>query len=231
LTTNEYRKDPDRTWRHLMNAWTSTDKRIREMKKEIAGSGKFLALTESHFALNARNRGEVLSSWAAGVANARILNVHERHGDILKIATLADFCGNRWFVNALMIPTPGWGFKTYLMPVARVMQLYTKHSGSHAVTVLNTPEGLDVTASRKGRKVFLHVVNTLRTKAVRANLAVDGLDITKAVAHEICEDPMIEIDEFNTDLFSPVVKPIPESLRWTFPAASVTAVELTVKRC
>ena len=41
------------------------------------------------------------------VANARLLNVHERHGDKLKIATLADFCGTRWQVNAIMIPVPG----------------------------------------------------------------------------------------------------------------------------
>ena len=37
---------------------------------------------------------------------ARLLNVHTRHGDVLKIATAADFCGNRWQVNAIMIPTP-----------------------------------------------------------------------------------------------------------------------------
>jgi hypothetical protein len=34
----------------------------------------------------------------------------------LKIATLADFCGTRWQVNAVMIPTPGG--KSYMMPVA-----------------------------------------------------------------------------------------------------------------
>ncbi len=108
-----------------------------------------LAMTECHFALPGRNRCEVLSTWAAGVANARLLNVHERHGDVLKIATLADFCGTRWQVNAIMIPTPGG--KSYMMPVALVMALYRHHTGEQAVRVTKAPEALDVTASRTRR--------------------------------------------------------------------------------
>ena len=89
-------------------------------------------MTECHFAIPGRDRCDVLSTWAAGVAYARILNNHQRHGDVLKIATAADFCGTRWQVNAVMIPVPQGG-KAYLMPVARVMQLYRHHIGSHAV--------------------------------------------------------------------------------------------------
>ena len=129
----EYRKDPARTWEHLMNAAKVHDARIRQMREQTSGYDIPLALTECHFALPGRNRCEVLSTWAAGVANARLLNVHERHGDRLKIATLADFCGTRWQVNAIMIPTPGG--KSFLMPVALVMALYRHHTGEQAVTV------------------------------------------------------------------------------------------------
>ena len=229
LTTNEYRANPEKTWRHLMNAWKSTDHSIRKMRAEVAGSGKFLAMTESHFALRGRNRCEVLATWAAGVANARILNVHERHGDLLKIATLADFCGNRWFVNALMIPTPHWNLKTYLMPVARVMELYRKHSGTGYCATHHTPKGLDITASRLGSKLFLHVVNTEMEKAVKADFSIPGFEITKARVFEICDDPMREIDEFQPRLFSAVEKEIPALSSWKFPAASVSAVELTLR--
>jgi len=38
-----------------------------------------------------------------GVSYARLMNLHERNGDLLKIATLADSCGTRWQVNAIMI--------------------------------------------------------------------------------------------------------------------------------
>ena len=96
-------------------------------REQVAGSGLPLALTECHLALRGRNRCEALSSWAAGVAMARLLNVHTRHGDVLKIATAADFCGTRWQVNAVIIPTPGG--KSYLMPVARVMASTAAMSG------------------------------------------------------------------------------------------------------
>jgi len=96
LHGSEWRKSPERTWRHLMSAHRIIQRKIAAMRKEIAGSHARLAMTECHFVLPGRNRCEVLSTWAAGVANARALNVLERHGDILKIATLADFCGTRW---------------------------------------------------------------------------------------------------------------------------------------
>jgi hypothetical protein len=46
------------------------------------------------------------ATWAAGVSYPRILNNRERHGDVLKIATAADFCGTRWQSNAVIIMTP-----------------------------------------------------------------------------------------------------------------------------
>src|SRR4030095_8982132 len=133
-----------------------------------------LAMTECHFAIAGRDRGDVVATWAAGVSYARILNNHERHGDVLKIATAADFCGTRWQNNAVIIPTPKNNNRAYLQPVARVMQLYRHHSGSHAIQVGRMPDGLDVTASRRGNTVFLHVANTLRTKAVSATIQIEG---------------------------------------------------------
>ena len=80
-------------------------------------------MTECHFAIPGRDRCDVLSTWAAGVSYARILNNHQRHGDVLKIATAADFCGTRWQNNAVMIPVPKGDNRAYLQPVARVMAL------------------------------------------------------------------------------------------------------------
>jgi len=171
----EYRKDPARTWEHLMNAWKAHEYKINMTRQRAQGSGIPLAMTECHFSLPGRNRCEVLSTWAAGVANARLLNLHERHGDVLKIATLADFCGTRWQVNAIMIPVPGG--QSFMMPVAMVMSLYRNHTGKQAVQVTATPDYLDVTASRTGNRIFLHVVNTNRTKSVATQLKIDGMKI------------------------------------------------------
>ncbi|MGD8452796.1 MAG: alpha-L-arabinofuranosidase C-terminal domain-containing protein [Phycisphaerae bacterium] len=220
----EYRKDPDRTWDALMNSWKCHDERIRAIREDMKNYDMPLALTECHFALGGRNRCEVLSSWAAGVANARLANCHERHGDKLKIATLADFCGTRWQVNAVMIPVPGG--RSFMMPVARVMCLYRHHSGEQAVDVTGHPDELDVTASITGDRVFLHVVNTARTRDVSATLQIAGRKITGGRAFTLAADPEFEVYEHRDDVLEPVEKPVPASGDWTFPAASVTAVEL-----
>ena len=226
LKHNDFRNDPAATWEHLMKAWQQPDARIRSMREACGRASIPLALTESHFALPGRNRCEVLSTWAAGVANARILNVHERHGDRLVIATLADFCGTRWQVNAVMIPTP-WG-KAYLMPVARVMSLYRHHAGSRAVTVRNTPAGLDITASRSGKTLYLHVVNTRRDASVPTRIVVDGAQARSARTFEIAAPPEFEVMEHNAGTLVPVEKVLPMSLEWRFPAASVSAVEVAL---
>lgn len=220
----EYRKDPAWTWERLMNAHTVHDERIQWMREQTAGFDIPLALTECHFALPGRNRCEVLSTWAAGVANARLLNVHERHGDKLKIATLADFCGTRWQVNAIMIPVPGG--KSYLMPVALVMSLYRHHTGEQAVDVVRAPDALDVTASRTGTKVFLHVVNTSQKRSIQTKLVIEGREIRSGRIFEMAADPEFEVTETRPDEIKPVEKQLASDNHWLFPAASVSAVEL-----
>jgi len=223
----EYRKDPARTWERLMESWKPHDARIRRMREEVKGFATPLALTECHFALPGRNRCEVLSTWAAGVANARLLNVHERHGDVLKIATLADFCGTRWQVNALMIPVPDG--RSYLMPVGLVMALYRKHSGQKACGVVKSPEGLDVTASRTRERLFLHVVNTNRTRAVAAQIAVARHVAQEGKVFALAADPEVEVTETDPDVVRLSEGALPRDGSWTFPAASVSAIELTIQ--
>ncbi|UCG57203.1 MAG: twin-arginine translocation signal domain-containing protein [Phycisphaerales bacterium] len=224
----EYRKDPAWTWERLMNAANVHEARIKWMREQVGNNPTPLALTECHFALPGRNRCEVLSTWAAGVANARLLNVHERHGDRLKIATLADFCGTRWQVNAVMIPVPGG--RSYMMPVALVMSLYRHHSGSKAVKVTTAPGDLDVTASRTGDRIYLHVVNTNRDRPVTTQLQVNGKAISSGRIFELAADPEFEVIETQPNEIVPVEKGLPTTGRWTFPAASVSSVELSVQQ-
>jgi hypothetical protein len=210
-----------------MNAWKLTSDKIGQMRPQITGCDVHLAITESHFYLYPHNQCDVLRSWAAGVADARVLNVHARNGDVVKIATLADFCGNRWTVNAVMVPAPRG--QPYLMPVGRVMSLYRRHVGKKAVEVVSASADLDVTASRTGGRFFLHAVNINRTRAVRTRLQVRGMNLAGGRAYQIADDPAREIDETCPDLFAPVEKAVPATGEWTFPAASVTAMELTVR--
>ena len=227
LRGQQWRKSPAATWRHLMSAAPIAQTRIDDMRQQVAGHDIPLAKTECHFGLPGRNRCEVLSTWAAGVANARVLNVHERNGDILKIATLADFCGTRWMNNAVIIPVPGG--TSFMMPVARVMALYRHHVGAEGIGAPRVPAGLDVAASRSGNTVFLHVVNARRTRSVRVRLAVAGHRIASGRIFEIADDPMREVEITCRDIFAPRKHTLPRSRAWQFPAASVSAVELRIR--
>jgi alpha-N-arabinofuranosidase len=225
LAWGEYRTDPARTWKHLMNASRITGEKIEAMRREVAGFDVKLAMTESHFSAPGRNRCDVLSTWAAGVAYARVLNVHERNGDILKIATLDDFCGVRWMTCAILIQQPGT--KSYLLPVARVMSLFRRHRGSRAATVLQAPPELDVTASRTARRLYLHVANTSRTKDLPVTIVADGMRLGAGRAWVIAEEPTFEVDPHNDGRLAPVERAVARG-KLVVPRASVAAVEVAL---
>ena len=89
------------------------------------------------------------------------------------------------------------------------------------------PDGLDVVASLKENTVFLHVVNTQRTRAVRAKLQVDGRAISDGRVFEMADDPMVEVSQLNSAaVMKTVEKPLSRDAVWEFPPASVSAVEL-----
>jgi alpha-L-arabinofuranosidase len=229
LRGEAYRRDPDATWAQLMTAWQPADAKIRSVRESLGGRRLPLAMTECHFVIPGRDRGDVVASWAAGVSYARVLNIHQRHGDVLKIATAADFCGTRWQNNAVIIPTPKSNNRAYLQPVARVMQLYRHHIGSDAIEVAGAPDGLDVVASRRDSTVYLHVVNTQRTRAVGASIQIGGSAPRNGRVFEITADPAEEVSYLNSaDVMKTVEKTFAAGGVWEFPAASVSAMELTI---
>lgn len=229
LRGETYRRDPDAAWAQLMTAWQATDTKIRTVRDNLGARRIPLALTECHFVIPGRDRGDVLASWAAGVSYARILNNHQRHGDVLKIATAADFCGTRWQNNAVIIPTPKGNNRAYLQPVARVMQLYRHHIGSHAITMTTAPDGLDVVASRRADTLYLHVANTERTRSVTATIQAGDHVVRSGRVFEITADPAVELSYLNSgEVMKTVQKPFTRDGAWEFPAASVSALELEI---
>jgi len=224
-----YRRDPDATWAQLMAAWQPADAKIRSVRDTLGARKIPLAMTECHFVIPGRDRGDVVASWAAGVSYARILHTHQRHGDVLRIATAADFCGTRWQNNAVIIPTPKGNNRAYLQPVARVMQLYRHHIGSHAIAVTGAPDGLDVVASRRDQTVYLHVANTQRTRSITASIRIGNVAPRSGRVFEIAADPSVEVSYLNAaDVMKTVEKPFAADRVWEFPAASVSALELQI---
>jgi alpha-L-arabinofuranosidase len=225
LRGERYRSDPAATWEVLMNAWKLNDAKIRGVRDSLQGSNLPLAMTECHFAIPGNNRNDVLRTWAAGVSYARILNNHQRHGDVLKIATAADFCGTRWTVNAVILGTHP--HRVFLMPVARVMRQYRKHLGEQALNISTCPEGIDAAASRSGERVLVNLVNTHRTRTVPIDVRVAGRRIVGGEGTVLADDPMTEISSLNClEVMQPreirftVNQPLP------LPPASVTSLNL-----
>jgi alpha-N-arabinofuranosidase len=223
---NVYRNDPAATWEILMNGYKIHEDKIAEMRNDVSPYKVPIALTECHYSFQGRNRCEVFSSWAAGVSYARMMNLHERNGDILKIATLADFCGTRWQNNAIMMHVPTQ--ESFMMPVAKIMSLYSKHSGKQFLEVSGVQDGLDITASRTGNTFYLHVINTNRVRPVKTMLKVNGMSVKSGKAFELSTDPEFEIMRVANDPLKPKERVLSVNEPVDFPAASVTAVELIV---
>ncbi|MBQ8357727.1 MAG: hypothetical protein IJX39_07975 [Clostridia bacterium] len=225
LTGTKYRDNYECTWIHLMHAHKSLENHIQMMRADCGS--KRLAMTEGHFSLPGRNRNEVLSSWGAGVAYARCLNTIMRHSDILEIATMADFFGNVWQVNALMVPGPIRAGVPYLQPVGAVMSLFGRHQGKNALDI--TYKGaLDAVASRTGNTVYLHAANTDMKEAQQLLLELEGGQIESARMYYIAAKPETEITPVNTDCFA-VREATVEGGTVLLPPAAVAAIEIVLK--
>ncbi len=232
LNSLRYQESPREAWDELMEMSPRIEAKLRLLEQALDGrrSKHPLAVTEGHLSLEPRNINPILTEWLTGVYHARAMNIYQRHGDRVKIATAADFCGSRWTTNALMLQVPG-GI-SYLLPAGAVMQLFGRHNGTQAVAVKSAPNSLDIAASRLGQKIFLHVANTDYSQFTEARLAVEGAAITGARVFEIApESPRQAITERQADVFSPKehVLPKADAFQWRFPARSVSAVELELR--
>jgi len=204
------------------------ERRVSELEQAMSGAGQRIgiAITEGHLSLSPSNANPILAEWLSAVYHGRSLNIYQRHGARVKIATAADFQGNRWTVNAVVLATPRP--VSFLMPVGSIMRLFKRHGGQQGVTVRGVPAGLDVAASRTGDRMFLHVVNVEYARSVTARLAVDGMTIRGGTVHAIAPANLRQyVNQDQPDIFRPVESALSGAdPRWTFPAGSVSAVEL-----
>lgn len=229
----KYQAEPERAWEELMEMTRErVEKKLLELEEPLAkrNSKLPLAITEGHLSLAPHNSCPLLTEWLTGVYHARAMNLYQRHGDRVKIATTADFNGNRWTTNAVIHQVPGG--VSYLLPAGAVARLFKRHNGQQGVAVKSSPADLDVCASRTGDKLFLHVANMNYSSSVEASFAVDGMTVTGGRVLEIApENPRQEISQLNPDVFKPVERPLPsaETAKWRFPARSVSVVELDCK--
>jgi hypothetical protein len=180
--------------------------------------------------LNPHNANPILYEWLSAVYHAKSLNIYQRHGARVKIATVADFNGNRWTNTAVMLQTPRG--VSYLMPAGSIARLFKKYNGTQVVDVKTAPSGLDIAASKTGEKVYLHVANLEYKRTVEATFAIPGMNITGGRVHEIApEDLRQYVNQDQPDVFKPREATLPSGPdpAWRFPAGSVSVVELDVR--
>jgi alpha-L-arabinofuranosidase len=232
LRGRHYQDAPRQAWAELMDIAVGTEERLAEMESVIAAEspGTAIAVTEGHLSLTPHNTNPILEEWLSGAYHARMLNMYQRHGRTLRIATAADFMGTRWSVVAVRLPVPGG--RSYLMPVGSVMRLFQRHNGDSAVSVAAAPSDLDIAASRSGDTIFLHVANLSDENAIIGTISVDGRRVVGGRVLEIAPDRLRQaVTPEEPDVFAPVETPLPvlPSPQWRFPAASVSVIELRLQ--
>lgn len=228
-----YQNQPEKAWTELLELSQVIEKRVSELEEAIAAAGSKagIAITEGHLSLNPHNTNPLLFEWLSAAYHARSLNIYQRHGAKIQIATAADFQGNRWTNTAVMLPTPRGN--SFLMPVGSIARLFKKYNGRQGVNVNLTPAGLDIAASRSGDTIYLHVANLEYAKAVEAPLVVNGMVVTGGRVFEIApEDPRAYVNQDQPDVFRPQERALPSGpvARWRFPARSVSVVQLNVRK-
>ncbi len=225
-----YRKDPEQAWQELLELADRVERRVAEIEQAVADSGSSagIAITEGHLSLSPANTNPILREWLSAAYHARSLNIYQRHGARVRIATAADFNGTRWTNTAVMLPVPRG--QSYLMPAGSIARLFKTHNGTQGIGVRSAPPGLDIAASRSAGKVYLHVANLEYRTAIQATLAVDGTEITGGRVFEIAPgDLRTAVDQDQPDIFQPREAAFPPGEPgWRFPAGSVSAVELDI---
>lgn len=226
----KYQAEPERAWAELMEMIAPRiEQKLLELEESLTkrNSKMPVAITEGHLSLAPHNSNPILTEWLTGVYHARAMNLYQRHGARVKIATTADFNGNRWTTNAVIHQVPSG--VSYLLPAGAVARLFKRHNGKEGVSVKSSPTDLDIAASRTGDKIFLHVANLHYSRATEAAFAVNGMVVTGGRVLEIApENPRQEISPLNPDVFKPAERPLDpaEPVKCRFPARSVSVVEL-----
>jgi alpha-L-arabinofuranosidase len=226
-----YQYDPAQAWHELLELSNAVETRVRSLEEVVAAKKPscHIAVTEGHLSLSPHNTNPILLEWLSGVYHARSMNIYQRHGAKVKIATCADFCGTRWTVNAVLMQPPSG--VSYLTPAGSVMRLFGRYNGRQGVAVASAPTDLDIAASRDGNRFWLHVANMRFSGSVRAAFAVPGLTIASGRVLTIAPENVREyVNQDQPDALRPKETALPSgpAVQWTFPAASVSALYLSL---
>lgn len=235
-----YQNDPEGAWTELMEMIPERiEKKLHHLEETLGkhNSKAGIAITEGHVSFGPHNSNPILLEWLMGVYHARAMNLYQRHGARVKIATIADFNGTRWTNCAVIHQVPG--DVSYLTPAGAVARLFKPVKGEHSVRVQSAPADLDIAASvisvrpdtSATTKIRLRVANMSYTGSTEVGFAINGMVIQRGRVLEISpENPRQEVSPLNPDVFRPREENLAQNLRRRFPARCVSLVELECVR-
>jgi len=228
-----YQRNPQQAWEELLELAKVVESRLLEVEQAVSATGANLglAITEGHLSLSPHNSNPILAEWLSAAYHARTMNLYQRHGHMVKIATGADFPTTRWTVGSVVIQVPRG--VSYLMPIGRIMRLFKLYNGKQAIAVTSAPPDLDIAASRTAGRVYPHVLNMSYSQSVQAAFAVSGMRVKGGRVFEIApEDPREYVNQDRPQIFAPQERQLSEQgagvWSWRFPPRSVSAVVLEV---
>jgi alpha-N-arabinofuranosidase len=226
LHGRRFRQDYGATWAALGEVYDTVESKLVEARQVIAdtGSKARLAITEGHLSLQPHNKTELLREWISGLFHARTMILYERNADIVDIATLADFVGTTWTVNAMMLGSPRE--VPYLLPVGHVMRLFRRHSGEQGLSASSSSSSLEVSASRSGNTIYLHLVNTDLDSAASFDLDLDGAKPSAIRCRQIAADVSEGIDSTNLRCFDVIESEVAGPSGIAVPKGAVAVYEI-----
>lgn len=103
-----YQEHPEQAWEELPELAAMAESHLVEFDQALrAQNSKVrIAIAEGHLSLSPHNSNPILAEWLSAAYHARTLNVYQRHGEMVRIATGADFPTTRWTVGSVMIQVP-----------------------------------------------------------------------------------------------------------------------------
>ncbi|MEO1020757.1 MAG: alpha-L-arabinofuranosidase, partial [Pseudomonadota bacterium] len=231
LVADHYRQDYDRAWEELGEIFATVRDKVAEARDVMKSSGSDarLAITEGHLSLKPHNKCPILREWIAGLYHARTQNLYVRNADIVDIATLSDFFGTTWMVNALMLGSPREA--PYLMPAGKIARFYQRYMGDYLIEAAVANSSLDIAATRRGNILVLHIVNTDLHDPQPVSFHVNGDRVMRAEVTMIAPgSPGASVygDEYDPIVEQTITLKVPTDgvMTWHVPAASVSAVQL-----
>jgi alpha-N-arabinofuranosidase len=222
----KYQSAPEQAWQELMDMIPERlEKKLVHLENSIPKSNVGIAITEGHVSFAPHNSNPILLEWLMGVYHARVMNLYQRHGNRVKIATIADFNGTRWTNCAVLHQVPSG--VSYLTPAGAVARLLKPLPHEQSVRVESAPADLDIAASRVENKIRLRVANMSYSGSTDATFALKDVAIVSGRISQISPDnPRQEVSPLNPGVFAPRESNLASPFRHRFPARSVTLVEL-----